>query len=82
MQDCHKNQITHTTLTSIAQVVGHHPTKQKVKIWFRIRAHAWIVGSVPAKDRSSRGSLLMFLSHITVHLPLFSSFPLSLEINK
>ena len=32
-------------LTSVAQLVGHSATKQKVPVQFPVRARAWVVGS-------------------------------------
>ena len=32
---------------SVAQLFGHCPTKQSVTGWLLVRAHAWVVGSVP-----------------------------------
>ena len=38
---------THTSAwTSVAQLVGCHPAKWKVVVWFPVRSHAWVVGLV------------------------------------
>ena len=57
-------------LTGVAQLVGSHPTKQKVEVHFLVRAHAWVLGQVPSGGHA-RGNQWMFLSHIHVTLPLF-----------
>ena len=39
-------------------------------VWFLVRAHAWVAGSVPVWV-CAKGNWLMFLSHISISLPLF-----------
>ena len=52
-------------LTSVAQWVGHHITKQKVTSSIPVGAHAWVAGLVPNRGTCKRRlitvSLLLFL---------------------
>ena len=63
---------TGLALTSWLDII---PQSKRLLAWFLVRAHAWVVHSVPCW-----GSWLLFLSHINVSLPLF--FSLSLKLSK
>ena len=45
----------------VAQLVGHQPADQQVAHLILVRAHAWVVGSVPSQG-AYRGSQSRFLS--------------------
>ena len=60
-------------LTSVVQLVGHHPTERKWPVQLPVKAHAWAVGQFPVGGVQRQ--LISVLSHINVSLPLSSSFP-------
>ena len=71
----------HEPLTSVAQLVGHHPAKQKVS--GSIAGQGTCLGCrFSPRGAHAEGNPLMFLSHINVPLLLSPSVPLSLKINK
>ena len=61
-------------VTSVAQLVGHHPTKL---LQFLVRAHARVVGSIPGWGMYKRQ--LMFLTLMFVSLLLSHPSPLSMS---
>ena len=44
------SQNQYPTLTSVAQLVGHHPAKQKAAGSIPSWVHAWVAGSAPRWD--------------------------------
>ena len=58
---------------SVVSWFGIFPQTERLLVWFLVRAHAWIAGSV-----SGWGNQSMFLSHIYASLPLFLPAFLSL----
>ena len=50
------------TLTSVAQFVGHCPTKRKVTSLIPVRPHAWVEGSVPTQGEYERQLIDVSLS--------------------
>ena len=69
------------TLTGVAQLVKHHPTKQKVASSIPVRAHAWVATQSLAGE-CMRNNWSMLFSHSDVPLPLFLPPFFSLKINK
>ena len=67
-------------LTSVAQLVGYHPSKQKVVGLILVRAHAWVAGSSP--DGMHTRPIHISLSHQCFSVSPSPSLPLSLKINK
>ena len=57
------------------------PTKRS-RVPFPVRAHAWVVGQVPGWLGVRRSNQSMFLSHITISLPLLLPPPPSLSKTK
>lgn len=53
------------------------PGTERVQVGFRIRAHAWVAGSIPGHGRGKRQTNPCF-SHIGISLPVY----LSLNINE
>ena len=72
----------------MAQLVGHGPVQptepsKRSPVHFPVRAHAWIVGSVPGQGVCEiRGVGVCGRHLISVFLPRSPSLPLSLKINK
>ena len=68
-------------LTGVTPFIGLHHAERKSPVQFPVRAQAWVEGSVPRRA-CTRSNCLMFLSCITVSLPLnLPPFP-SLKMNK
>ena len=65
-------------LAGMAQLVGCHPTDQKVEGSIPVRTCAWVAGSVPS-EACTRGNGWMSLTHINRSLSLSPSLPLFLE---
>ena len=64
----------------MAQLVGHHPKSSPV--WFLVRAHAWVEGSLPSRGVYERQPIDVCLSHQCFSPSHSHSFPLSRHINK
>ena len=62
-------------LTSVAQLVGHLPAKWKVMGLILVRAHAWVVGLVPAWGVSGQCATDRSSSHLSMLLSRSFSFP-------
>ena len=74
-------QLKFTTyaLTHVDHFVGHLSAKRKVATWFLIRAHAWVVGSVPGQGMYERQLIDVSLSHQSFSPSLSPSFSRSLK---
>ena len=70
-------------LTGMAQLVGHHLTKQKV-IWvqFQVRAHAWVAGLVRSWGVRKRQPIDVSPPHWCFSPSLSPSLPFSLKIDR
>ena len=70
------------TLTGLAQLVGHHPTKRKVVGAMPVRPQAWVAGSGPGQGADESQLIDVSLSHQCFSPYLFSSLLFSIKINK
>ena len=63
-------------------LLGIIPQSKRLPVQFPVRAHAWVVGSVPGWGTCQRQQIDVSLSHQRFIPSLSPSFPLSLKINK
>ena len=55
---------------SAGQLVGRCPTKPKVAGWIPVRAHAWVVDSVPVQDMYGKQPIGCFSPSLCLPAPL------------